>query len=73
MEITATFRRLLKPLQYINIPVDIVALIVSGHSFIPVLAEEVEMIRKAQMVRYQVGSAGLRDQTPVCFHWLPSL
>jgi energy-coupling factor transport system permease protein len=64
MEITAAFRRLLKPLQYINIPVDIVALIVSvAIHFIPVLAEEVEMIRKAQMVRgARFDSARLRDR-----------
>jgi energy-coupling factor transport system permease protein len=64
MEITAALKRLLMPLQYLKIPVDIVSMIFSvAIHFIPVLAEEVELIRKAQTARgARFDSVRLRDR-----------
>jgi energy-coupling factor transport system permease protein len=52
MEITSALKRLLKPLGYIRVPVDILSMIISvAIQFIPVLSEEVDAIRRAQMAR----------------------
>ncbi len=69
MEITAALRRLLKPLGYVGIPVDILSLIISvAIQFIPVLFEEVETIRKAQTARgARFDSARLRERAESMF------
>jgi energy-coupling factor transport system permease protein len=52
MEITSAIRRLLMPLRFVGIPVDILALIISvAIRFIPVLSNESGMIIMAQRAR----------------------
>lgn len=52
MDITGALQSLMKPLRLINVSVDDVVMIINvAIQFIPVLAEEAEMIRKAQLAR----------------------
>ncbi|MFA6845500.1 MAG: energy-coupling factor transporter transmembrane component T [Sphaerochaetaceae bacterium] len=52
MEITFAGERLLRPLGCLHVPVEEVAMIVSvAIQFIPILGEEAQMIRKAQIAR----------------------
>ena len=64
MEITSALKRLFRPLKYIKIPVDIISLIISvAIQFIPVLSEEIEMIRMAQIARgARFNSRNLREK-----------
>ncbi|NLI91136.1 MAG: energy-coupling factor transporter transmembrane protein EcfT [Peptococcaceae bacterium] len=64
MEAAFALKSLLRPLQYIRIPTEDLAIMISvAVQFIPVLMEETEMIRKAQTARgAKFESARLREK-----------
>jgi energy-coupling factor transport system permease protein len=64
MEITSAIERIMSPLQFIRIPVNDLAMMISiAIQFVPVLTEESELIIKAQMARgAKLDSPKLRDK-----------